>query len=162
MTMNLNSTKSKIRPRRIICNLTSDFCLLISGFMPNKPNFQPSRLSITLDKIRTYNDNLPEKRKKNKPKTHQKRTKTEPIRTKTSQFPPQKQPPQTQFFRISSASHPHQLGILHHQRLSLTRLKPHHNDTIGPQIMKFFHHTNPEFRMRNHLPRRKHIAPVLG
>ena len=40
--------------------------------MRNKPNFQPSRLTVTLDMIRTYNDNFPEKRKKNKPKTAQK------------------------------------------------------------------------------------------
>ena len=47
--------------------------------MPNKPNFQMSRLSVTLDMTSTYNANFPKKRKKNKPKTHQKRTKTSQI-----------------------------------------------------------------------------------
>jgi hypothetical protein len=41
-------------------------------FMRNKPNFQTSRLSVTLDMIRAYNDNCPKKRKKNKPKTSKK------------------------------------------------------------------------------------------
>ena len=44
--------------------------------MRNKPNFQTSRLTVTLAMIRTYNANQPEKRKKNKPKTAQKRAKT--------------------------------------------------------------------------------------
>ncbi len=45
-------------------------------FMPNKPNFQPPRLTVTLDMIKAYNDNCPKKRKKNEPKTHKKRTNT--------------------------------------------------------------------------------------
>jgi hypothetical protein len=45
--------------------------------MRNKPNFQLNRLTVTLDMIRTYNDNCRKKRKKNKPKTHQNRTKIE-------------------------------------------------------------------------------------
>jgi phospholipase C len=53
--------------------------------MPNKPNFQMSRQTVTLDMIRTYNDNQPKKRKKNKPKTHQKRTKNEQKRAKTNE-----------------------------------------------------------------------------
>jgi len=44
----------------------------LNPIMPNKPNFQKSRLTVTLDMIRAYNDNLPKKRKKNKPKTAQK------------------------------------------------------------------------------------------
>ena len=52
--------------------------------MTNKPNFQKSRPAVTHDMIRTYNDNFPEKPKKNKPKTHQKRAKNERKRIKTS------------------------------------------------------------------------------
>ena len=69
--------------------LTSNFSLpLLCAYklnMPNKPNFQKTRLTVTLDMIRTYNDIFPKKRKKNKPKTHQKRTKIEKKRTKTNQ-----------------------------------------------------------------------------
>ena len=41
-------------------------------FLPNKPNFHKSGQPVTLDMLRTYNDNFPEKHKKNKPKTAQK------------------------------------------------------------------------------------------
>jgi len=81
-------------------NLTSDIYLLTSAFMPNKPNFQPNRLSVTLDMIRTYNANCQKNRKKNKPKTHQKRTKIEKKRLKTNQNEPNSTPkttPKTQF-----------------------------------------------------------------
>jgi hypothetical protein len=72
--------------------------------MRNKPNFQKSRQPVTLDMIRTYNDNCRKKRKKNKPKTHQKRTKNEQKRIKTNQNEQNstqkttKNPFQTQFF----------------------------------------------------------------
>ena len=77
--MKLFSHKTLIRRRRVICNLISDICLLISvrhhisitsasggsgnrlsrglPITPNKPNFQTAGLTITLDMIRTYNEN---------------------------------------------------------------------------------------------------------
>ena len=75
--MKPNSIKSKVRPRLTFFSfLTSNFSLprlcAYKLIMPNKPNFQKSRLTVTQDMIRTYNDNFPEKRKKNKPKTAQK------------------------------------------------------------------------------------------
>ncbi len=54
-------------------------------YIPNEPNFQKSRLTVTLDMIKAYNDNQPKKRKKNEPKTHQKRTKTEKKQIKTNE-----------------------------------------------------------------------------
>ena len=105
-------TDNLIRPRPTIYNLTSDICLLTSvryrlhfhqekdsnadyPYMPNEPNLQSSRLTVTLDMIRTYNDNCRKKHKKNEPKTHQKRTKTnqnEPNSTpKTTKYPFQTQ-----------------------------------------------------------------------
>ena len=57
--------------------------------MPNKPNFQPTRLTVTLDMLRTYNDNQPKKRgekqTQNEQKTNKNRKKTnqnEPISAK--------------------------------------------------------------------------------
>ena len=54
-------------------------------FLPNKPNFQKSCLTVTLDMIMTYNDIFPKNRKKNKPKAAQKRTKIEKKQTKTNE-----------------------------------------------------------------------------
>ena len=70
-------TDNLIRPRRTLFSLlTSNFSLphlcAYKLKMPNKPNFKKSRLIVTVDMIRTYNDNFPKNRKKNKPKTHQK------------------------------------------------------------------------------------------
>ncbi len=44
----------------------------LNPYMPNKPNFQPTMQTITPIMTGTYNDDQPKKRKKNKPKTHQK------------------------------------------------------------------------------------------
>jgi hypothetical protein len=65
--------------------------------MPNKPNFKTTRRTVTLDMIRTYNENQTKKHKKNKPKTHQKQTKTNQIEPISAQ----KQPPQTQFHNLA-------------------------------------------------------------
>ncbi len=95
ITMKPNSIKSKVRHRRTICNLTSDICLLTSfryrlhfhqkkdsnadyPYMRNEPNFQKSRLSVTLAMIRTYNDNCPKKHKKSKPNPNPIRTQSKP------------------------------------------------------------------------------------
>ena len=110
-------TYNLLRPRPTIYNLTSDICLLTSvryrlhfhqekdsnadyPYMRNEPNFKTSGLTVTLDMIGTYNDNLPKKRKKNEPKTHQKRAKNEKKRTKTNEnerkrakFHPKNTPP---------------------------------------------------------------------
>ncbi len=69
-------------------------------YIPNEPNFKTPRLTVTLDMMRTYNDSQPKKRKKNEPKTHQKRTKIEKNRIKTNeneQNSTTKTTPQTQF-----------------------------------------------------------------
>ena len=53
--------------------------------MRSKPNFQKSRLTVTLAMIRTYSDNCPKKHKKSKPNPN-------PIQTQPNPIPPQKQP----------------------------------------------------------------------
>jgi hypothetical protein len=63
--------------------------------MRNKPNFQKSRQTVTLDMISTYNEKKLLPTKKNKPKTHQKRTKNEQKRTKTNQNEPNSTPKTT-------------------------------------------------------------------
>ncbi len=94
-------TDNLIRRKRTICFLTSDICLLISvrcplsitsasaepgkapkcglnPYMPNEPNFQKSRLSVTLDLIRTYNANCPKKHKKSEPNPNPMQTQSKP------------------------------------------------------------------------------------
>ena len=105
-------TYNLIRPRRPRYTLhSSRFTFLARPrrtrkipFMPNKPNFQKSRLSVTLDMIRTYNANQPKKRKKNKPKTHQKREKNEPKskknQPKRAKFHPKNNPTKTKYSAI--------------------------------------------------------------
>ncbi len=44
----------------------------LNPYIPNEPNFKTPRLTVTLDMLRTYNENCPKNRKKNEPKTHQK------------------------------------------------------------------------------------------
>ena len=51
-------------------------------FIPSKPNFQTSRLTVTLAMIRTYNETCPKKHKKNKPNTNPIQTRSKP------NFPP--------------------------------------------------------------------------
>jgi hypothetical protein len=63
--------------------------------MPNKPNFQSNSLTLSEVIAGTYNENQPKKRKKNKPKTHQKRTKNERKRMKTNQNEPNSTPKTT-------------------------------------------------------------------
>ena len=66
--------------------VTQEFPLdTCNPFIPNKPNFKTSRLNVTLDMIRTYNDNCPKKHKKSKPNPN-------PIQT---QFKPNPNPIQT-------------------------------------------------------------------
>ena len=72
-------------PRRYAYNL----------IMPNEPNFQQSGKAVTLDIIRTYNDNQPEKRRKKRTQNNQKMNKNRKKQIKTSQIPPQKQPQKT-------------------------------------------------------------------
>ncbi len=46
--------------------------------MRYKPNFQTSRLTVTLDMIRTYNENCPKKHKKSKPNPNPIQTRSKP------------------------------------------------------------------------------------
>ena len=99
-----------------ICSLIFDISNHFRGirqnpFMQNEPNFKTSRQPVTLDMLRTYNDNQPEKRRikrtQNEQKMNKKRKKTkknEPKRTKTSQIPPQKTPTKPNSTNPSSAS----------------------------------------------------------
>jgi hypothetical protein len=66
--------------------------------MRSKPNFQPSRLSVTLAMIRTYNDTCPKKRKNSKPNPNPTQTqcKPNPIPIQTLSKP-DPNPFQTQF-----------------------------------------------------------------
>jgi len=62
-------------------------------FMQNEPNFQTIRLTVTLDMIRTYNDNCPKKHKKSKPNPNPNQTQSKPnpnpnqTQTKPNFFP---------------------------------------------------------------------------
>jgi len=47
-------------------------------YIPNEPNFKTSGLTVTLDMIRTYNDNQPKKRKKNEPNPNPMQTQSKP------------------------------------------------------------------------------------
>ena len=58
-------------------------------FIPSEPNFQTSRLSVTLAMIRTYNETCPKKHKKSKPNPNpiQPQSKPDPNPTKPNFYP---------------------------------------------------------------------------
>ena len=103
--MKLNSTKSKNHSRWSRYTLhTSRFTFLArpkrtrkNPFMPNEPNFQKTRLTVTLYMIRTYNDNQPKKPQKKRTQNTPKMNKNRKKRTKTSKIPPQKHPHKSNF-----------------------------------------------------------------
>jgi len=93
-------------------------------YMRNEPNLKTSGPTVTLDMIRTYNGNLPKKRKKNEPKTHQKRTKNEKKRTKSNQnepISPHSRPPPALF--VSHFSMDNLRAIIYHRALPAAKIE---------------------------------------
>jgi len=90
-------------PAAVAQEFPVDTCNL---FMPSKPNFQNTRLSVTLAMIRTYNDNCPKKHKKSKPNPNPIRTRSKPdpnpiqTQSKPKTNHPHTQRGQAGFFRI--------------------------------------------------------------
>jgi len=109
-------TDNLIRPRRIPCLLIAVCCKLsavrnllhathhctsitsvlggpgnslkcgLNPFIPSEPNFQNSRLSVTLAMIRTYNESCPKTHKKSKPNPNPIQTQTKPNPNPIPQF----------------------------------------------------------------------------
>ncbi len=96
-------TDNLIRPRRTLFSfprLCAFVAMCLCAYklnMPNEPNLKTSGPSVTLDMIRTYNDNCPKKRKKNEQKMNKKRAKRAKFHPKNTPSKPNPNPFQTQF-----------------------------------------------------------------